>query len=167
VCAFWHSVTVLVPSCRHVSPVRYEPHLHPRNRTWRPIGLEMLRIPQCLDNRLWHNGEVSLTCRPRFRSGRIPRTHFCILLSQTRDAPSLEGQVPRGRMAQLHPQELRSLSIASYDSQGYGGGTPHAPRGDTCPALTCFRTSQEAPHLHVIDQPVQVVQRVKLDVSGL
>jgi hypothetical protein len=55
------------------------------------------------------------------------RTHDHILLSQTRDSPNLEGQVPvfispRNRVAKLHPQALDSLFVASYDSQGYGGG---------------------------------------------
>jgi hypothetical protein len=54
-------------------------------------------------------------------------THDHILLSQIRDSPSLEGQVhvflsPRNRVAQLYPQALSSLFVASYDSQGYGGG---------------------------------------------
>jgi hypothetical protein len=42
------------------------------------------------------------------------------------DFPTLEGQVPvflspRDRLAQLYPQALDSLSVISYDSQGYGG----------------------------------------------
>jgi hypothetical protein len=50
-----------------------------------------------------------------------------ILLSQIRDSPNLEGQVPvftspRNRVAQLFSQILGFLFIASYDSQGYGGG---------------------------------------------
>jgi hypothetical protein len=50
-----------------------------------------------------------------------------ILLSQIRDSPNLEGSVPvfispRNRVAQLYPQTLSSLFVASYDSQGYGGG---------------------------------------------
>jgi hypothetical protein len=50
-----------------------------------------------------------------------------ILLSQIRDFPNLEGQVPvfippRNRVAQLCHQALCSLFVASYDSQGYGGG---------------------------------------------
>jgi hypothetical protein len=54
-------------------------------------------------------------------------THARILQSQIRDSPNLEGQVPvfispRNRVAQLHPQALGSLFVASYDSQGYGGG---------------------------------------------
>jgi hypothetical protein len=54
-------------------------------------------------------------------------THDYILLSQIRDSPSLEGQVPifispRNRVARLYPQALGSLFVASYDSQGYGGG---------------------------------------------
>jgi hypothetical protein len=54
-------------------------------------------------------------------------THDHILMSQIRDSPNLEGQVlvfisPRNRVAQLLPQALGSLFIASYESQGYGGG---------------------------------------------
>jgi hypothetical protein len=54
-------------------------------------------------------------------------THDHILLPQNRNSPNLEGQVPvfishRHRVAQLHPQALDSLFIASCDLQGYGGG---------------------------------------------
>jgi hypothetical protein len=53
-------------------------------------------------------------------------THDHILLSQIRDSPNLEVQVPvfispSNRVAQLYPQTLGSLFVASYDSQGYGG----------------------------------------------
>jgi hypothetical protein len=46
-----------------------------------------------------------------------------ILLSETRDSPNLEGQVPvftshRNRVTQLYPQALGSLFVASYDSKG-------------------------------------------------
>jgi hypothetical protein len=42
------------------------------------------------------------------------------------DSPNLEGQVPvfispKNKVVQLYPRALRSLFIASYDSQGYGG----------------------------------------------
>jgi hypothetical protein len=48
-------------------------------------------------------------------------THGQILLSHIGDSPSLEGQVPafispRNRVAQLYPQALGSLFVASYDS---------------------------------------------------
>jgi hypothetical protein len=54
-------------------------------------------------------------------------THDHILLSHFRNPLNLEGQVPlftpaRNRFAQLYPQSLGSLFVASYDSQGYGGG---------------------------------------------
>jgi hypothetical protein len=54
-------------------------------------------------------------------------THDHILLSHIRESANLEGQVivfitPRKRMAQLYHQALGSLFVASYDSQGYGGG---------------------------------------------
>jgi hypothetical protein len=54
-------------------------------------------------------------------------THDHILLSQIRDPSNLEGQVPvfispRNRVAQLYPQALGYLFVASYNLQGYGGG---------------------------------------------
>jgi hypothetical protein len=54
-------------------------------------------------------------------------THGHILQSRLRDSPNLDSQVPvfispRNRVAQLYPQALGSLFIASYDPQGYGGG---------------------------------------------
>jgi hypothetical protein len=53
-------------------------------------------------------------------------THDHILLSQIRDSSKLESQVPvfiSPRVAQLYPQALHSLFVASYNSQGYNGGT--------------------------------------------
>jgi hypothetical protein len=52
------------------------------------------------------------------------RTHDCILRSQIRDCPNLEGQVlifisPRNRVARLYHQTPGSLFVASYDPQGY------------------------------------------------
>jgi hypothetical protein len=52
-------------------------------------------------------------------------THDHILLSQIRDSPNLEEQVPaflslRKRDARIYPQVLGPLFVASYDSQGYG-----------------------------------------------
>jgi hypothetical protein len=60
-----------------------------------------------------------------------------ILLCQIRDSSNLEGQVPvfispRNRVAQLYPEALAALFIATYDSHGYGGGIRprlHAGRG--------------------------------------
>jgi hypothetical protein len=63
-------------------------------------------------------------------------THDHIFLSQFRDSPNLEGQVPvfispRNRVARLHPQPLGSLFVSSYDSQGYCGGIrPRLHTGD-------------------------------------
>jgi hypothetical protein len=60
--------------------------------------------------------------RSEFRS-----IHNHILLSQIRDSPNLEGQVPvfispRNSVAQIYPQALSSLFVVSYKSPGYGGG---------------------------------------------
>jgi predicted nucleic acid-binding Zn finger protein len=61
------------------------------------------------------------------RGSESRETHYHILLSQIRNSPSLEGQVPifispRNRVAQFYPQALGPLFVASYDSQGYGEG---------------------------------------------
>jgi hypothetical protein len=62
-----------------------------------------------------------------FLRSKSRKTRDHILLSQIRDSPNLECQVlifisPGNRLAQLNPQVLDSLFVASYDSQGYGGG---------------------------------------------
>jgi hypothetical protein len=54
-------------------------------------------------------------------------THDRNLLSQIRDSPNMEGQIPvfistRNNVARLYPQALASLYVTSYDSQGYGRG---------------------------------------------
>jgi hypothetical protein len=54
-------------------------------------------------------------------------THDHILLSEIRDSPNLEDQVPvfispRNRVGQLYPQALGSLFVASCNTQNYGGG---------------------------------------------
>jgi hypothetical protein len=57
---------------------------------------------------------------------RVPQKStifYCLIW----DSPNLEGQVPvfispGNRVAQLYPRALGSLFVASYDSQGYGGG---------------------------------------------
>jgi hypothetical protein len=65
---------------------------------------------------LAHASEVILKSESR-------GTHDHILLSQIRDSPNLEGQIPvfispRSRVARLYPQALGSLFVASYDWQG-------------------------------------------------
>jgi hypothetical protein len=57
--------------------------------------------------------------------------------SKIRDSPNLEGLVPvftppRNRVARLYPQALGSLFVASYDSQGYGGGIRTRLHQSTC-----------------------------------
>jgi hypothetical protein len=78
------------------------------------------------DERMGLSFTIAASSRQRSHSQvRIPRTHDHILLSQIRDSPNLEDQVPvfispRNRMTRLYPQVLGSLFVASYDSQGYG-----------------------------------------------
>jgi hypothetical protein len=54
--------------------------------------------------------------------------HDHILLSQIRDPPIRRTRsriyTSRNRVVELYPQALGSLLVASYDSQGYGGGIP-------------------------------------------
>jgi hypothetical protein len=72
----------------------------------------------------------TIAAGPRQRSQsrvRIPLDSWHILLSQILDSPNLEGHIPvfispRNRVAQLYPQALDSLLVASYNSQGYCGG---------------------------------------------
>jgi hypothetical protein len=67
---------------------------------------------------------------PRQRSHsqvRIPQDSWSNFTLSDSRLPNLEGQVPvfishRNRVAQLYPQALGSIFVASYDSQAYGGG---------------------------------------------
>jgi hypothetical protein len=64
-------------------------------------------------------------------------THDHILRSQIRDLPNLEGQVPvfispRNRVPNSYPQALGCLFVASYDSQGYGGGSHSGGYEELC-----------------------------------
>jgi hypothetical protein len=63
----------------------------------------------------------------QFLSGLRPEGLKTIFFVPILDSPNLEGHVPvfispRNKVAQIYPQALGSLSVASYDSQGYGGG---------------------------------------------
>jgi hypothetical protein len=72
----------------------------------------------------------TIAAGPRQRSHsrvRVPRDSWPYFTVSDSRLPNLEGQVPvfmspRNRMAQLYSQALGSLFVASYDSQGYGGG---------------------------------------------
>jgi hypothetical protein len=80
------------------------------------------------DDRIGLSLQLLLAVASAVIPGSEPRViHDHILLFHIRDSPNLEGQVPvfispSERVAQLYPQALGSLSVASYDSQGYGGG---------------------------------------------
>jgi hypothetical protein len=97
---------------------------------------------------------LALTSAVILRS-KSHRTHDHILLSQIRDSPKLEGQVPvftppRNRVAQLYPKALGSLFVTSYNLQGYDGGIrTHLHTGSL---INCKRylvlliTPQHGPH---------------------
>jgi hypothetical protein len=82
----------------------------------------------------------AIAAGPRQRSHSqdpLPRDSDQILLSQIRDSPNMEGQVPvftypKNRVAQLYPQALGSLSVAFYDSQGYSGGIRPREKPSVC-----------------------------------
>jgi hypothetical protein len=73
------------------------------------------------------------------------RTHDHIVLSQIRNSPNLEGQVPvsvspRNRVARLCSLTLGSVFVASHDSQGYCGGIrPRLHRGFRHWSIDSFR----------------------------
>jgi hypothetical protein len=78
------------------------------------------RVCNLLYNCFWALPEQSLL-------GRSPAELTAISYCLIWDSPNLEGRVPvfkspRKRVAQIYPRALGSLSVASYDSQGYGGG---------------------------------------------
>jgi hypothetical protein len=58
---------------------------------------------------------------------RVPRDSWPYFIVSDSRLPQPEGPgpriyIPQERVAQLYPQSLVSLLVASYDSQGYGGG---------------------------------------------
>jgi hypothetical protein len=78
------------------------------------------RVCNLLYNCFWALPEQSLL-------GGSSAELTAIFYSLIWDSPNLEGQVPvfispRNRVAQLYPRALGSLFVASYDSQGCGGG---------------------------------------------
>jgi hypothetical protein len=92
-----------------------------------------------------------------------------LLLPQVRNSPNLEGQVsvfisPRNRVAQLHFQALGSLFVASYDSQGYGGGIrTHLHAGILKTELLIYKNSVRSSHEI---QYVSVTKRSRLMLFG-
>jgi hypothetical protein len=78
------------------------------------------RVCNLLLNCFWALREQSLL-------GWSPAELTAIFYSFIWDSPNLEGKVsafisPRNKVAQLYPRAVGSLFVASYDSQGYGGG---------------------------------------------
>jgi hypothetical protein len=91
-------------------------------RLWYLVAPSLTRGRVCnlLYNCFWALPEQSLL-------GRSPAELTTIFYCLIWDSPNLEGQVPvfissRNKVAQLYPRALGSLSVASYDLQGYGGG---------------------------------------------
>jgi hypothetical protein len=75
---------------------------------------------------------LSNSCRFLDVRSKFHSTHDHILLSQIQDSPNLEGLVPvfispRNMVAQLYPQALIFLFIASYDLQDYSQVYKPAP----------------------------------------
>jgi hypothetical protein len=110
-----------------------------RNRTRAPaVGSQRLTASPYVTSSLKRGLVFRLQLRRVLASAVILRfgsrgTHDNILLSQIRDSPKLEGQVPvfispRNRVVRLYPQAPVSLLVACYGSQGYGEGI--RSRGD-------------------------------------
>jgi hypothetical protein len=91
--------------------------------------------------------------------------------------PNLQGEVPvflspRNRVAQLYPRALGSLFVASYSSQGCGGGILTRLHTSKC----SFLHKQEADQIGSITSPIPVsvieriseenMKRVNSDVSS-
>jgi hypothetical protein len=102
------------------------------------------RVCNLLYNCFWALPEQSLL-------GRSPAELTTIFYCFIWDSPNLEGQVPvfispRNRVAQLYPWALGSLYVASYDSQGSGGGLEYL---HCCPASRKRRhKGNPVPSLH-------------------
>jgi hypothetical protein len=78
------------------------------------------RVRNLLYNCLWALPELSLL-------GRSPAELMTIFYCLISESNNVEGQVPvfispRNNVSQLYPRALGSLFVASYDSQGCGGG---------------------------------------------
>jgi hypothetical protein len=65
---------------------------------------------------------VPLWSESRETQDHILLSKFLRLPQPGGPGPVLTRISPRNRVAQLYPRALGSLSVASYDSQGYGGG---------------------------------------------
>jgi hypothetical protein len=121
----------------------------------------------------------TIVAGPRQRSHsqvRVPRDSWPTLVSQIRDFPNLEGQVPvfifpRNMMAWLYLQALGSLFDASYDSQSCGGGIrPHLHTGFNNNWTTSLRyiaparTAQETSLKLLLVRSLPGKQHVHVDV---
>jgi hypothetical protein len=80
---------------------------------------------------LWReDGSAICSAITQWSESRRTCNHILLLIW---DSPNLEGQVPefispRNRVAQLYPQALGSIYVASYDLHGYGGGILTLPQ---------------------------------------
>jgi hypothetical protein len=115
------TVTLRLAVCRKISSSW-------RPAPWDPRAVFFFQLKTCVFSPYVTS---SLTrgwvCRLKLLLALASGTCDHILLSQIRDSPNLEGQVPvfispSNRVTQLYLQAPGSLFVATYDSQGYGGG---------------------------------------------
>jgi hypothetical protein len=84
-------------------------------------GLHVVERPPWWED--WVSYSYNLLSLSSSWTTELVTTSHCLIW----DSPNLERQVPvlispRNRVAQLYPSALGSLFVASFDSQGYGGG---------------------------------------------
>jgi hypothetical protein len=135
------------------------PHLWPTTRfLLLPdiCGLHVVGRPSWREN-----GSVIYLYNSLSLSGPSPEELMTTSYCPIRDSLNLEGQVPvfispRNRVAQLYPRALGSNFVASYDSQGYGGGiltrlhfpvttSRHGPPENTVHHRCVTRITQKTP----------------------
>jgi hypothetical protein len=105
---------------------------HPSGTNQIFITVRELRVCWCgalslTRGQVWRLQLLLVLASAVFLGSEFRGTRDHILLSQIWDSSNLEGQVPvfisfRNSEVQLYPQALGSLFVASYHSQGYGGG---------------------------------------------
>jgi hypothetical protein len=97
---------------------------------------------------------------------------FSVFTSRCLVATSNRGRSPspRNRVAQLYPQALGSLFVASYDSQGYGGGIRtrlHAGMSTQSESELLYEWRFTANHFVLTPSPLRLMARFLFSTAHL